>query len=345
MRRFVQKTALLSSTILITLIMVNYVGDSARLFDSDYELKMAEIVSNNQYVTNISNYDERLFQEHLVKKLSFQPEVVVLGSSRTMKIREEHFEQKLMNNSVSGASVQDLIAIYQLYKEEKKLPKKIMLGLDPWTFNHNNEQERWKSLAAYYYAFKKEENQEEFSLFKIKQLISLSYFQSSIGNIGAVLSGKDQPVATTEKQNYTDTKLTDGSLINNQAIREASPDYVARKVSDYLDGDVYSIEGFDTISKTFWEEFEMLVSDMQANSIEVEFFLAPYHPRVYKVLKVDYPMVMEVEEQLKNFSVDKNIKLHGSFNPNALQMGEDYFYDGMHSIDEGVAKILRVAES
>ena len=48
---------------ILILVVVNYIGDSANLFKIGYESKMAEIVIQGNYVTNIDNYDDRIFQK------------------------------------------------------------------------------------------------------------------------------------------------------------------------------------------------------------------------------------------------------------------------------------------
>ena len=143
MKKFIVKTSLSSFVIIFFLIITNYLGDNAKLYSKGYENKIAKILIDGYNVTNINNYDERILQREWINQLGKSPDIVVLGSSRSMMIREKDFENtKLMNNTVSGASIQDLIAIYQLYKTKNLLPKTFVIGLDPWIFNQNNNQRR-----------------------------------------------------------------------------------------------------------------------------------------------------------------------------------------------------------
>lgn len=110
MKRFIYKTSIITLPVLILLIMVNYFGDAARLFDNDYEKVMAKILSKGQYVTNFENYDERLFQKEIISTTAIQPNLVIIGSSRTMLINNEFFPNFfLFNNSVSGASIDEVV--------------------------------------------------------------------------------------------------------------------------------------------------------------------------------------------------------------------------------------------
>ncbi len=91
MKKFIRKVVITSFPIVIILIGVNYFGDAAKLFDSEYEKMMAAIVLNGNYVTNITDYDERIFQKELINGMNNSPEVLVIGSSRTMLINSRFF--------------------------------------------------------------------------------------------------------------------------------------------------------------------------------------------------------------------------------------------------------------
>jgi len=342
MKKFISKTILFASPILIFLITVNYFGDAARLFDNDYEIKMADIISNNKYVTNIVNFDERLLQKELISNKSILPDIVVIGSSRSMLINSDYFpDVSFFNNSVSGASIEDIASIYQLYKDYHKLPKKIIIGIDPWTFNDNNGQKRWQSISYYFYRFQNIINRDNFKTFKYKELFSLSYFQSSIKFLPRLIHQNIDPQPTTVKYNITATRLTDGSLVYEKSYREVSENGIKNRIKSYLTDKIYSIENFNTISSKIWIVFDKLIDDMRENNIEIELFLAPYAPLVYRKIEAKYPMVLKTEEVIRDFAKINKIKLYGSFNPFKLGMDESYFYDGMHCKETGINIIMK----
>jgi len=342
MKKFIYKATIITLPVLILLLLVNYFGDAARLFDSDYEKQMAKIVASNKYVTNIENYDERLFQKELISDKNIQPNLVIIGSSRTMLINSDLFPSALLfNNSVSGASIEDIVSIYELYKFNKKSPQKIIIGIDPWTFNENNGQKRWQSISAYYYSFQNTINQENTTYFKYKELFSFSYFQSSLKMIPCFIAGNANPKSTKETHNLLATKLTDGSFVYGEQYRNANQIEIDNKINSYLTGGIYSIEAFDNISVRILNEFEKLIIDMKENGIEIEFFLAPYAPVVYDKIQKKYPMVLKSEEMINDFASSNNIKLYGSFNPYILGMDKTYFYDGMHCKEVGIEMIIK----
>lgn len=344
MHRFINKFIIISLPVLILLFTVNYFGDAGKIFDSEYEKEMAEILMNGSYVTNISNYDERVFQKELINRMNNAPEILILGSSRTMLINSTYFpNQTFFNNSVSGASIEDLIALFQIYKERNILPRKLIIGIDPWLLNENNGQTRWKSLEYFYNKYNKK---ADFSLaknssYKYSELFSLSYFQASIKALPKLFSGTSEPIATQEKYNETNTKLSDGSLVYRADYRNATQNVINSKIDGYIAGNIYSIENFETISDDIWTEFQDFIATLRKEHISIEFFLSPYAPIVYDKIAKEYSNVLQTESLIINFANDKGIKVNGSFNPYNLQFDETYFYDGMHCKEKGIQEILK----
>ena len=94
--------------------------------------------------------DERIFTKERIIYENNNPQVLVVGSSRIMQLGENELKKNTLNLSVSGASIEDNIAIIEMALE-KFNPEIIYLGADPWLFNVNNNQNRWKSLKSEYY--------------------------------------------------------------------------------------------------------------------------------------------------------------------------------------------------
>ena len=101
MKKFIINITLLSLPLFFLLVATNYYSDAARLFDNEYEKKMAQIITSGQNATNVENYDERLFQKELISDSSWQPNLVIIGSSRTMLLTSGLVKDStLSNNSV-----------------------------------------------------------------------------------------------------------------------------------------------------------------------------------------------------------------------------------------------------
>ena len=343
MRRFLRKTALLSLPLILLLVLVNYFGDAASIFDPEYERAMASIILNGENVTNIDNYNERVFQRELISSFDSKKEVVVFGSSRTMLINSYHFpDAVLFNNSVSGAALQDVIALFQMYALKNNVPDTIVLSVDPWLFNDNNGQSRWDAISNYYENYSSDEaiSLQSLRLSDYGQLLSLSYFQASLATLSRRMTGGADPVATQRANNPTNTKLTDGSMVYNVAYRTASQAEVDAKIRGYLVGEIFNLENYDEISVRFWNEFEGFVLDLLERNVEVEFFLCPYPPLVYRELQENYPQVVRAETLVDSFASANNITVYGSYNPYDLGFDETFFYDGMHCNEKGVNALL-----
>ena len=328
MKKFIYKTTVFSTIISSIVIMTNYFGDAGNLFSKSYELEIVEMLKFNN-VENVSNYDERVFQRELINSLEIKPEVIALGSSRVMTIDSDFFnDQIFINNGVSGSSIEDLIAIYQMYKSKDMLPKEIILGVDPWLFNINNDQNRWLSIEKEYNKYYNKAESKinpSFTILKYTQLFSPSYLQASIKSLQ-----RKKITPTSKKNNEGMTLLKDGSITYGEKVRKITKDKVDYAARYYIQSKIYSIEEFKRISPEKFTEFQNLCSDILENDIKLSFFLSPYHPLVYQKISQDYDVVLDVEKEIVEFAINKKIKLIGSFSP--LKAGVNYkdFFDGMH---------------
>lgn len=329
MKKFIYKTAIFSTIISLSVIMINYFGDAGNLFSKSLELEIVEMLKFNN-VENISDYDERVFQREFINSLQIKPDIIALGSSRVLSIDSDFFNEKIfINNGVSGASIEDLIAIYQMYKSKDMLPKEIILGVDPWLFNINNGQKRWLSIEKEYneyYNFLEPNFNLGFKIFKYTQLLSPSYLQASIKNF--INLKKFTP--TEKKDNENTTKLKDGSISYGKVRREITIDKVNYLAKIYIQNEIYSLEQYKLISPEKFIEFQNLCLDILEKDIKLSFFLAPYHPLVYQKIIKDYVIVLDVEKEITEFAINKKIKLIGSFSPLKAGVNNKDFFDAMH---------------
>ncbi|MFV8224388.1 hypothetical protein [Christiangramia aquimixticola] len=338
---FYKRILIIAAPILFLIIGVNYFGDAAKIFHDDYEKQITKILENGDYVTNIRNYNERILQEELVKGKQKAPDVLVIGSSRTMLIDSSYYKgRSFFNSSVSAASLQDLIAIYQIYSSFDKLPKKIIIGVDPWTFKENSERNRWEAISFYYYDFYGRENQNNSQHFS--QLISLSYFQASWKSLLSVWGNNDKPIATHKFYNKTNTKLNDGSISYGEEFRSASKSKVETRAKEYSVGElIRRYKHYTEMSPEKIDEFQHFISHLKQRNIEIEFFLGPYHPITYEVINENFEIFNEVENFMRDFSRKHTIKIYGSFNPKKYHLGGEFFFDEKHLTKKGIEKILR----
>ena len=341
MKKFINKILRLCPLVTL-LIVINILIDPSHQLNYSYEKKMAENLSAGTYI-EIYNFDERIMQKYYICAQKQAKNTVILGSSRTMQIGEKVLMQEnVFNSSVSGATLEDYIAIYQLYKDNDIFPNNIIIGVDPWIFNKNNSELRWKSIREYYYIFF--ENKEDISVNKtfdyekLKLYISFSYFQESV----------DKIFDGNKEQNEGNIKLPDGSIIYNSTFSEANVVEINERAEAYILADnLNGLSNFFDIDFDYIRIFEKFVQDMRQDGVNISFFLAPYHPTVYKYISDEekYSNVLEVEDYLRNFADKNNIEILGSYNPdNPIQgykISEDGFYDGLHPKQSSIEIIFQ----
>ncbi|SEA99306.1 hypothetical protein [Pedobacter hartonius] len=335
----------------VIIIAINFKVDPANLFNGNYEMGIANYLTAGYNVTNVVNYDERLLQKHFIESMVVPPTEIVLGSSRIMQLHKTNFnEPNFINNGVSGATIEDEMAIYDLYEKKGYKIKKVILDLDPWMLNDNHNQTRWRTLENGYSDLlsrvdkKSPVYSRQSFLYKYKkysELISVSYFKTSIHYL---INGINNNYTPT-KQGVNDgfTRLTDGSIFYDLRYRNASAAEIALKANECITEDpVYSLGGFKGLSLHYQRLLFNFVEYMQGQGVEVEFYLSPFHPVVYSFFMKNraYHNVLMAEEYFRALAVKQNIKVYGSYNPDAYKFDNTFFYDGLHCNEKAVRLLL-----
>ena len=348
------------SIILIILIVsvvsvFNYKVDSWGLFGNSNLLKAAKALTSGKIKGGLENYDERLFQELIIKNLQVKNDVIAIGSSRTMLLRKRFFlEDKInfFNHSVSGASLEDYIAIVGLYESiHGYLPHEIILGIDPWVFNKYSGQNRWKSLSRYYnYEINKIDNKKHTSattvinMSKWKQLINYEHTVSNIKYFKNLLQNDGQTFYITENIDIDDSimiKETDGSIHYPYKLRHPNYDKIKISAVNQAKGQVYSLNKYKRLDNT--QLFNDFIKYLQLNGTEVIFYLPAYHPNFYDLLIKNnkYKYLNISENYLVNFAKKNNIKVKGSYNPHTGNFTYKNFRDAMHGEESIVENIFK----
>ena len=71
--------------------------------------------------------DERQFVKNRILYETLDPKILIVGSSRVMQLSNENFDQQVLNLGVSGASIEDQIAI-TVMASRSLIPIKFYLG-------------------------------------------------------------------------------------------------------------------------------------------------------------------------------------------------------------------------
>jgi hypothetical protein len=332
---------------------INYMEDPANIFrKGPYEMGIVDNLMKGSNVTNVTNYDERLLQKYLIEKMETCPGTIVLGSSRVMQLGGELLgEDSIINNGVSGASLEDILAIWDLYKTKGCRVKKVFIGLDPYFLNENNDQSRWRVLTAEYNNCLKELGLERYSekpplagssYAKYKELWSLSYFKTSLAYLMRGVDVHYRP--TTSKINKDFTKMTDGSIYYGEDSRNSPLTVINGYAQQSInETPMYSMREYKGFSKKYETILITFIEYLRKQGVQVEFFISPYHPMVYDFCKKNkyYNIVFDAEEWFKRVANEHNIKLTGTYNPYYYNFRDSSFYDGFHCKEDALGTVLK----
>lgn len=348
---FLFATGAMFATLLMLVAGVNYHYDPANLFgDRTYEAGIARLLSEGKNVANINDYDERLVQKFFVERLNSRRDVLVLGSSRSMNIGPDLFPgMTFYNASVSGATLEDYYATLQMFRERDLLPQTLILGVDPWVFNRNSEQTRWKSLEPEYRrSLSVNETRAVPSnlvidqrLSKLHQLVSFDYF---LGALKAAHRTNRDYYVTTAAELDVNIRLADGTIIYKRDYAHRSPEIVAEVAHQQAARiPIYSLGQFRELDPEYVKRLEGLIEHLRHEGAEVILFLPPYHPDMYAAIiqaGSPYRLVKDAEAYLRRFARQKNLQVLGSYDPGLTPCGRSDFFDEMHPVNLCIAKLF-----
>ena len=131
--------------------------DPARLVaPRSAEREIARVLASGRNVTDFANYDDRAIEKHLAPLRRGRPEMLVLGSSRMQVFRGSagpgvrgsgtaNSQTAFVNGAMQGAVLDDIVGVYGLYDSAGRRPRRVVLGIDPWT--ESTSGEGWRALA------------------------------------------------------------------------------------------------------------------------------------------------------------------------------------------------------
>jgi hypothetical protein len=329
--------------------------------DDSYEKGVASILLSGNNVANLVNFRERMLQKEIVLGLSKAPDVIVLGSSRSMAIDSTFFHSKFfLNNSVSGASIEDYLGIFYLYLERGLKPKFVIIGLDPWVLNRNNDQNRWEDLSDGYFKMKSilgftslhTANVRNSFLNKIcnyknyKEFISPAYFNQSFLDLIKKGHTGNKYWSTDKSEAEVPIKRADGSYAYDKKMRGKNLADINRDAKVFaMANPMYSLGKFNKLDQSTMQLLDSFINYLTKNDVRVIIFLPPYHPAVFESIKVNtvYSMVAESEKWYRSLAIKHKSGIVGSYDPNTSNLKESDFYDGMHPKNQAVHRMFDAA--
>ncbi len=355
---------ILNGILLLSIILINYYGDGGNRFfhSAVFEDKLVKALLSDKNVLVCSNYNDRNVKKLLLKNISTPRDVLIFGSSRTMLLRQDLFDNSsFFNNSVTTASLEDDIALYYLYQQRGWKPKKIVIGLDPWIIIDNPDAVLWKEdfLNEYNNAVQSFFGGRKQLLYsyqhinaileKNKQLLSLGYLKDSIKNlkflqnIALFRSNSNNIIIepTPDQLNFFSTchlYQSDGVRLTSNAeelTSSAQADYAGSVEAHHLSVMSLSYKRMHT--------FEQFIDYLSKQGIEVVFYFPPYEPEAYHEIEkaINYQMIMQIDKYFHSVASRYHIKSLGSYNPFALHLTANDFVDDVHLKKQGIDKLFK----
>lgn len=340
MKKIIYKLLILAMSVYGVVIGINYFIDPANIYHEGAVNKMVELLNAHQAVKVPANIDEGVLQEKRISSLDWQPETVAIGSSHVMYIPFDY--ENLYNAGLSGAYLGDYYAVIGLLKYYDKMPKRVVIGVDPWALMQSSTDGRHTSIKQYAILLKNQINSDasskdnDFLDKKVKELVSFSYFQASINSLRKNgFKNSDDIVEAV-----TDTKVGDVQklLVDGRRVPAITGYRSLNSINDEIDraiknGSIYILErGFHDVQKEHLSQFEALVLYLRDNGVQVQIYLPAWHPRVYHFFcdNESFAGVAKVEASMRQLGHKYNIPVRGGYDPSLCNITENDFMDWLH---------------
>lgn len=344
-------TLAVSSLLLLIGALFNYWVDPAGLFlGNAVEEAIAEHIARGQPVAIYGNLNERYYQKRrLEMEWKKDADYLVLGSSRAMLMGEWITGGSTINAGVPGATLEDLFAMAAMTRDIHF--KHIVIGVDPWIFNRNNNQQSWRALKSEYQAGLSLAGlaQEDLAASpskntKLLQLVNFEYLRESVKTAFAgKLNLRFEAISGDSVPDGAFLICQDGSRAPVGSCRDDLTSRVAARNRKLLPPalaehkHVFGLRDFVTVDPQLFKKFTVLVNYLQRRG-QVTLVLYPYRSDTWKLLS-RIPAVSEAENQVKGFGAAGGLRVVGSFSPLASECGDYEFADYFHPNELCAARI------
>ena len=329
--KFYFKTIAITTIFLVLFSHVAYNFFSSK---NSTEAHLAKLLVNKNAVY-VTKMDERKFIKNRIIYENLKPKILVIGSSRIMQISNDNFNKQILNLGVSGASVEDHVAI-TLMALEKFNVDTILLGVDPWLFNDFANQLGWKSISQEYKNSLKsiQQKSENFKVIEDKHYRENYFFyEQFLEKLYNFLNIRKLDLEI--KENQID------NLTKQVILRDGKRVVASKEIEEKIKANVieYSMYQYK-FSHEYYEIYKSFIEHLtDVHNKEVVLVLPPYYLPSYKLSIQAKPFYIDLERKFKKLSKETNIKIIGSYDASSVSCDDDEFYDYMHPKDSCMKKI------
>lgn len=329
-------------TVYSVVISVNYFVDPANLYHEGTVTKLVDCLNDGKNVKIPANIDEGVFQEKRIATMTWNPETVIIGSSHVMYMPFDDGSM-VYNAGMSGAYLGDYYALIGLLQYYDKMPKKIIIGVDPWTFMRGSLDGKHPSLHRYAEYMKKNIDGSQDTYYggnyiddKLKELVSLSYFQSSVeyARKNRLRKAEEHVEAVSDDLIGDDAKI----LVDGRRVPSVKNFLTQQEIDEEIlkllnKGTMYQMgTGFKDVQHDNIADFEKLLQYLQANGVEVSIYLPVWHPKIYSFFceSEAFSGVKRIEDTIRKIGYGYHIPVHGGYDPRDCGITENDFMDYLH---------------
>ena len=333
--KFFFKTISLTSIFLISFSYINYNFFSSK---NSSEAFMAKLLVNKNaiYATKM---DERLFIKNRIIYENLKPKILIIGSSTMMQVSNEHFNKQILNLAVSGASVEDHIAI-TLMALEKFDVDKIILGADPWLFNNFTNLMEWKSISEEYKVSLKsiQLKSKDYSIIQYKDYTEKYFFYE-------LFLEKLYNFSNIRKLNLEFEENQINDLIKDVIFKDGKRFYaINKKLEKKIKVEVMEYSMYEyKFSDEYYEIYKSFIEYLtDVLNKEVFLLLPPFYSPSYKLTIQEKPFYLDLEAKFKKLSKETNTKIIGSYDSSLVPCVDNEFYDNYHAKNSCMKKITNL---
>lgn len=272
-----------------------------------------------------------------------QADCVIIGSSHIMQIGSARKVNALsdlcdsvINLGVSGGTIEDQFVLVHrsLHDGQGGIAKKIILGVDPWTFAFGKNTS-WHYYAADYQIANSEilgrmvkvsaEN-PEIKRIESGNLLSLEHTVKSLRSLH--YNGTAAPVVREDEGGLFAIFYRDGSLQydNKFLVQARHPERIG------LGGDyAYATNGVLN-ERAAIDSYVSLIRWIKSKGVEPVLLLTPYHHNVWKrPFSLNTRALMETEPIVRQIGLQLGVTVIGTYDPIVAGCSNKDFLDFMHA--------------
>ena len=249
----------------------------------------------------------------------------------------------ILNLAVSGASIEDHFALVYLALQNGR-PKKIVLGIDPWTLAFEKDA-RWSYYTGDYQQARdvilgdvsRAKGDDTNKLRgKLRNLLSLEYTIRSAATAALDMSVgySPRPAPEPDEGQGGEYKVLypDGSVQYSAEFLA-----IARTQTVPFHGDYYKTGGIINDAAAI-DAYRSLLRWIKSKGVEPILLMAPYHPNVWNDSANSRPLVV-AERIINQLASDLRLSIVGSYSPDIAGCLKTEYFDFMHPTASCMAKL------